>query len=136
MRSNTQKTIAVRIIRYIDDLRAIIREGVEGALHAEVAAAIAGAGREAGPSRRGRKGRAVKAARPLKAGKRRTATQLGKITARLLRQIRKTGGQRIEQIGAAMKVRTSVLKLPVEKLLAAKKIKTTGAKRGTKYFVR
>jgi hypothetical protein len=35
-----------------------------------------------------------------------------------------------------MKTDTAVLKRPMAKLLAAKKLKTTGAKRGTKYFVR
>ena len=45
-------------------------------------------------------------------------------------------GQALEDIGRAMKTDTAVLKRPVGMLLAEKKLKTTGAKRGTKYFVR
>jgi hypothetical protein len=44
-------------------------------------------------------------------------------------------GQRLEEIGKGLGVATKELKLPVLKLLAAKAIKTTGAKRGTRYFV-
>ena len=88
-------------------------------------------------SARGRAaGKGARKGRAPRRGKRRTAAQLGRLTDRLFSQIRKAGGQRIEQIGAAMKVPTSVLKLPAEKLLAAKRIKTTGQRRGTKYFVR
>jgi hypothetical protein len=45
-------------------------------------------------------------------------------------------GHRLEQIGKAIKTDTSVLKRPVALLLASKKLKTTGKKRGTKYLVR
>jgi len=43
-------------------------------------------------------------------------------------------GQRLEEIGPAMQTDTAVLKRPMAMLLAAKKVKTKGAKRGTKYF--
>ena len=47
---------------------------------------------------------------------------------------RSNPGQRLEEIGRAMKTDTAVLKRPMALLLAAKKVKTQGKKRGTKYF--
>jgi hypothetical protein len=58
------------------------------------------------------------------------------MASRVLAQVRSKQGQRFEEIGRAMKLPTKGLKLPIQKLLAAKKLKTKGAKRGTKYFVR
>ena len=55
---------------------------------------------------------------------------------KVLSHVRSNPGQRLEEIGRALKRDTSGLKLPVSKLMAAKKLKTTGQKRGTKYFVR
>jgi hypothetical protein len=51
-------------------------------------------------------------------------------------QVRSKQGQRLEEIGRALKTDTATLKKPVADLLKAKRLKTTGAKRGTKYFVR
>jgi predicted transcriptional regulator len=54
----------------------------------------------------------------------------------MLAQVRSKQGQRLEEIGRALRMDTGVLKYPIANLLSAKKLKTTGAKRGTKYFVR
>jgi hypothetical protein len=67
---------------------------------------------------------------------RRSPEDLAKIQAQVLSAVRSKQGQRLEEIGKALKTDTSVLKRPVAMLLAAKKLKTTGARRGTKYFVR
>lgn len=40
----------------------------------------------------------------------------------------------LEEIGRTIKTDTAELKRPVAMLLAAKKLRTTGAKRGTNYF--
>lgn len=66
----------------------------------------------------------------------RTSEQVDQAATRVLAQIRSKPGQRLEEIGAALRTPTKILKLPVSKLLAAKKLKTKGRKRGTKYFVR
>lgn len=70
-----------------------------------------------------------------KRGKR-TSEQLAAIAARVLAEVRSKQGRRLEEIGKAMRTDTGVLKRPIAKLLAAKKLKTKGQKRGTKYFVR
>jgi hypothetical protein len=67
---------------------------------------------------------------------RRSPEDLAKIQASVLAQVKAKAGQRLEEIGRALKTDTSALKRPVAMLLAANKLKITGAKRGTKYFVR
>jgi len=66
----------------------------------------------------------------------RSSEQVDQAAARVLAHVKSKPGQRLEEIGAALKTPTKILKLPVSKLLAAKKLKTKGQKRGTKYFVR
>jgi hypothetical protein len=56
--------------------------------------------------------------------------------ANVLAQIRSKQGQRLEEIGRALKMETGVLKRPIAMLLSAKKLKTTGARRGMKYFLK
>jgi hypothetical protein len=43
-------------------------------------------------------------------------------------------GHRLEEIGAALKTDTAILKRPIANLLAAKQLRTEGRKRGTMYF--
>jgi hypothetical protein len=93
-----------------------------------------------GPGRPRSSGRPRKAGRPRGAGKgkrvRRSAEELAKIGARVLAQVRSKAGQRLEEIGRALKTDTAILKKPIVDLLKSKKLKTQGKKRGTKYFVR
>jgi hypothetical protein len=69
-----------------------------------------------------------------KKGAKRSPALIAKTVGALLAHIKAHNGQRIEQIAAAMKVSTNDLKLPASKLLAEKKVKTKGRKRGTQYF--
>jgi hypothetical protein len=66
----------------------------------------------------------------------RTSEQVDQAGARVLSQVKAYPGQRLEEIGVALKTPTKALKLPVAKLMADKKLKTKGQKRGTKYFPR
>jgi hypothetical protein len=54
--------------------------------------------------------------------------------ARLLDYVASHPGERIEQIAKGMGESSKELKLPVQKLLAAKSMRTEGQKRGTTYF--
>ena len=45
-------------------------------------------------------------------------------------------GARSEQLSAAMKMDAATLRIPLKALIAAKKIKVKGQKRGTMYFAR
>lgn len=71
-----------------------------------------------------------------RAGKRvrRSAEDLEKIATLVLAHVKANAGHRLEQIGAALKTDTAILKHPIANLLAAKKLRTEGQKRGTKYF--
>jgi hypothetical protein len=73
-----------------------------------------------------------------RAGKRvrRSPADLAKLQATVMAAVKAKQGQRLEEIGKALKTDTSVLKRPVALLVASKKLKTQGKKRGTKYFVR
>ncbi len=66
----------------------------------------------------------------------RTSAQVEAIGAKVLTHVRSKPGQRLEEIGRSLETPTGVLKLPISKLLAAKKLKTQGRKRGTKYFAK
>lgn len=69
-------------------------------------------------------------------GAKRSPQAIAKLTDGLLAYVKKHKGERIEQIGKAMGVPTRELALPVAKLFAAKKLRSSGAKRATKYFAR
>jgi hypothetical protein len=117
--------IQSRIQSFLAELSGLVKrsalEAVQGALAVDGAV----------PRRRGRPARA-------RAGRRvrRSAEDLAKIGARVLTQVRSKQGQRLEEIGRAMKTDTAILKKPIADLLAAKKLKTKGQKRGTQYFTK
>lgn len=58
------------------------------------------------------------------------------LSAQLLRHLRKSPDQRVEEIARGLGATTKDLKLPITKLLASKVIKKQGEKRATKYSVR
>lgn len=90
----------------------------------------------AAPARRGPGRPREIAAKAVHAGKRirRSAEDLEAIATRILAHVKANAGHRLEQIGAALKTDTAVLKRPIANLLAAKQLRTEGQKRGTKYF--
>jgi len=65
---------------------------------------------------------------------RRSAADLEEIGARVLAHVKSNAGHRLEQIGKALKTDTAILKRPIQNLLAARKLRTKGQKRGTMYF--
>jgi len=77
-------------------------------------------------------------AKPVVRGKRvrRSPEDLAKLQADVFAAVKSKQGQRLKEIGKALKTDTAELKRPVAMLVEAKKLKTTGAKRGTKYFVK
>jgi hypothetical protein len=131
-----------RIQSFLAELSSLVRrsamEAVQEALAGDGAAPRRrGPGRPRGTGKRG-PGRPRQAGRPARAGKRakRSSEAVEAMAARVLAQIRSKQGQRLEEIGRAMKMPTKGLKLPIQKLLSSKKVKTKGAKRGTRYFTR
>ena len=147
---NIDHEIRSRIDSFLGELSLLVKqqalEAVQDAL-GEATTVRRGPGRPRGSGRRG-PGRPRIVAKPSRKprriatrfakGKRvrRSAEDLAKIGARVLAQVRSKAGQRLEEIGRALKTDTAILKKPVADLLKAKKLKTKGAKRGTRYFVR
>jgi hypothetical protein len=138
--NNTDQAIRSRIDSFLTELGALVRQSALEAVQevlGEGAPRRRGPGRPRGSGKRG-PGRPRKVGRPAGSGKRakRSSEDVEAMAARVLAQVRSKQGQRLEEIGRAMKLPTKGLKLPIAKLLAAKKLRTKGRKRGTKYFVK
>jgi len=139
--SNLDQDIQDRIHSFLSELSGLVKRAALEAVHealGENGAPRRGPGRPRGSGRRGPRRAGRPARRAGGGGKRirRSAEELTQISARVLAQVRSKAGQRLEEIGRALKTDTAILKRPVAMLVAAKKLKTTGQKRGTKYFVR
>jgi hypothetical protein len=143
-KNNTlDQDIQSRIQSFLAELSALVKRQALEAVHealstgGAMAPARRGPGRPRGSGKRG-PGRPRKAGRPARAGKRakRSSEAVEAMAARVLAQVRSKQGQRLEEIGRAMKMPTKGLKLPIQKLLGSKKVKTKGRKRGTQYFTK
>jgi len=128
--------IQSRIQSFLAELSGLVKksalEAVQEALAGGGSVSVRrGPGRPRGSGKRG-------PGRPARAGKRakRSSEAVDAMAVRVLAQVRSKQGQRLEEIGRAMKMPTKGLKLPIQKLLAAKKLKTKGRKRGTQYFTK
>ena len=108
---------------------------------AAVAAVTQALGSDASP-RASRPTRGASQTKPAKAaatkgrptGSKRPPEEIARTVERLLAAIKSKPGQRIEEIGAALRTSTKKLALPAKKLIANKKIKTKGVKRATRYL--
>ncbi len=136
--SHLDTEIQSRIQSFLSELSALVKLQALEAVHKALGEAVGprrGPGRSRKVSMRpGRKPRMMAKS----GGKRvrRSPEVLQKLQANILAAVKSKQGQRLEEIGRAMKTDTAVLKRPMSLLLAAKKVKTKGQKRGTKYFVR
>jgi hypothetical protein len=140
--NNLDQDIQSRIQSFLAELSQLVKMAALGSVHAALGGELEpsmrrGPGRPRGSGKRG-PGRPRKAGRPARASKRakRSSEAVEAMAARVLAQIRSKQGQRLEEIGKAMKLPTKGLKLPIQKLLASKKVKTKGRKRGTQYFTK
>lgn len=79
----------------------------------------------------GRPGR--KPGRPTGGGKR-TAGDMDAMQDQLLAHVKANPGQRGEQIAAALRSDVGTIRLPMKKLIAARKVTTKGERRGMMYF--
>ena len=75
------------------------------------------------------------AIKPVRKGKRRTAEDVAAMGATLVDYVKSNPGQRADQIAAALRTDPDTIRLPMQALLSARKVKTQGQRRGTKYFV-
>jgi hypothetical protein len=125
--------LRARIDAFVADISAAVRasalDAVREALGSPVSApAKRGPGRppkpDASPAptkRRGKRGK-------------RTPEDVAKMGEAVVAYVAKNPGVSVEQIKKALGVETKDLQLPIVRMVAAKKLKTTGERRGTKYF--
>ncbi len=138
-KKNTETELRACIDSFVEELTAIIqRNAVDSAIAALMGGETAKPGRK--PGRKPKAKRAVPAAkkptRRKRAGKRkrRSSEDVNATADAILRYVRANKGQSIAEIGAALKLTTKDMRLPIVKLVGEKKLRTTGQKRGTRYF--
>lgn len=112
MPQSIQNQLQARIEAFASDLTAILQRAVADSVNQALATGRKGAGSA------GRGGR---------------LPRVDFSEDALLREIKREGGRRMEELSAALKAPSRSLKGPIKRLLAAKKIKTAGKARGTKY---
>lgn len=69
-----------------------------------------------------------------KPGGRRSSDEVVELAAQLLAYVAKNPGHRAEQIANALGSDTGTIRLPMKKLIANRKVRTTGQKRAMAYF--
>jgi hypothetical protein len=117
---------------FVDELTLLIKR----AAVQSVAEALNGGSRRGAGRPRGSRITAGPTGAVRRKGAKRDPEELEALTDKLFNYIRSNDGQRIEQIGEALGSPTKELALPVKKLIATKKIRTTGTRRATKYFAK
>jgi hypothetical protein len=137
--SNFEQQINQRVQTFVAEITELARRQAFETL----SSALAGAGL-LGDGRRGRNGGrrgrvagggGAGAGRRASAGNgRRSPDQIEATCQALVGEIGARPGQRIEQIGSAIGMRTKDLALPIRKLVREKRIRTEGHRRATKYF--
>ena len=129
--SNFEQQINQRVQSFVAEITELARKQAFETLSSALQGAGLLGGRSRGRNGAGRRGRAALAS---SAGGRRSADQIEATCEALLSQIGSNPGQRIEQIGSAIGMRTKDLALPIRKLVAQKQIRTEGQRRATRYF--
>jgi hypothetical protein len=130
--SSFEQQINHRVQSFVAEITELARKQALETL----SSALQGAGLLGGRGRGGRNGvgRRGRAALATSAGGRRSADQIEATCEALMTAIAASPGQRIEQIGGAIGMRTKDLALPIRKLVAQKQIRTEGQRRATRYF--
>lgn len=81
-----------------------------------------------------RKKKATRAATARKGG-RRSSESVAATAEAIVAHVRSNPGQNVGEIGDALGLSSKDLKLPIQKLIEEKKLKTTGQRRGTRYHL-
>ncbi|MCE9593007.1 MAG: hypothetical protein K8S98_02335 [Planctomycetes bacterium] len=128
--SNSTEAIRAKIDAFLTDIQALTRAAALEAIHS----ALSGG---ATPARRG-VGRVARPAAPVvrRIAKRakRTTEDVAATGARILAFVKSNAGCSVEQIREGLGLSKKDVALPIVRLKAERKLKTTGQKRGTKYF--
>ncbi len=137
MVNNIQQQVEARIQAFVREVSDLVRSAALDA----VAGALGGNAGSTGGKRRGRpagsKNKATVTA-PSARGKRgkRTSEEVDAMATRIFDHVKKNPGANVEGMAKSFGLKSKDLTLPISKLMATKKLKTTGQRRGTKYHVR
>jgi hypothetical protein len=137
---NVKAQLDSHIQAFVTEISGLVRvaalEAVRDALGGGSTPAKRGPGRPKGYSPKAAKAKAAKIpARPTRGGRRvkRSSEEVDAMAQKFLAFVKANDGKRLEEISKGLGIDSHDLKLPASKLLAAKAVKTTGQKRGTKY---
>jgi hypothetical protein len=130
-RSSIDQEIRTRINAFVDEVSALLRGSALEAVQAALGGEVSGRSAQAPGRRRGRPPGKAKRAKGKR--ERRDSSQVEALAERVHAYVKSHAGERLEEISKGLGIASKHLKLPVSKLLAARAVKTTGQKRGTKY---
>lgn len=131
--SSLDQQVRAHIDSFVQELSTLVRHAAIESIQAALGAAPAVARGRRRP--RGARNAAPTAPSRRKGGKR-TPEDVAKAAELVLGYVKANAGQRLEQMARGLKMTTNDLKLPVAKLMEARKLSTKGQKRGMKYFIR
>ena len=143
MNKSTLDQIQDRIQALVAEVTSIVRDGIleqAAERRGERRRARRARGEAPAPTPRGRsRARAAKAARPASAGRdgvKRTSDELERLQDSLLEVIELNPGQRIDALGALLKLPTRTRALPMKRLTASRRVRASGQRRATTYTAR
>ncbi len=130
--SAIDSALRARIDSFTTEITALVRASALEAVHSALGATFTTAPAKRGP---GRPPQAAPPA-PKRRGKpaKRTPEDVAKTGEAVVAYVAKNPGQSVEQIGKALGKKTKELALPIIRMIEAKKLKTKGKRRGTRYF--
>jgi hypothetical protein len=125
--------IRVLVDDFAGQLQAIVKRMALQEIADVLDAATSGARRGRKPGKRGRKAGRKQGRKAGGRGGKRSSEQVDAMAGKVLAFVKKNPDLRGEQISKAMHTDTNTIRLPMQKLIAEKKIKTKGQRRGMTY---
>jgi hypothetical protein len=130
--------LRARIDTFTTEITALVRVAALEAVHSALGGTLTIAPAKRGPGRLPKDAAQSAAPAPKRRGRpaKRTPEDVAKTGEAVVAHVAKHPGQSVEQIGKALGQKTKELALPIIRMIEAKKLRTTGERRGTRYFVK
>ena len=134
MTTSTDSQIRSRIDSFLAEMTTLVRQSALEAVREALGNGAAPARRRPGRPKGTGNGRKKAGRRASGGGGKRSADYLDKVGELVLTYVRANPGQGSEAIGRELGLSSKDMALPIRKLIAEKKLRTEGQRRGTKYF--